>query len=415
MAAPLLRLTAGPVIEALGSPVGAIVALSALAFFAPSFLAGVPAPVLAHVAIASEPARAGRSLGLMFAAGALGAICGTLLAGFLFISWLGTILTMAVVAVTYATLALVLVFAAQPRHIARQPAMIVAILGVAIAALTPLLPNPCTRESDYFCIRAIDVSAEAGAPARLMVIDHLGHGISAGDDPLRMLTPQTAMLDELGRRRMEGQSPFRAYFIGGGSYSVPRAWTEPPAAARVTVAEIDPAVTAVAVADFWLDTTRMDIVHRDARLALVRSNETYDVIVGDAFTDIAAPAHLVTDEFFGLVASRLNPGGVYLMNVVDRIGTLDALASVVATLRRSFPVVEVWAEETTPVPGERAVFILLAASTQTPFSRLDGRTPDWIRSGRLTPKAVDALVARRKPVILTDDFAPIDRLIGRFD
>ena len=39
-----------------------------------------------------------------------------------------------------------------------------------------------------------------------------------------------------------------------------------------------------------------------------------DVIVGDAFTDIAVPEHLVTQEFLQLVAARLNPGGIYAMN-----------------------------------------------------------------------------------------------------
>src|SRR3546814_1150032 len=45
----ILRWSAGTVIGALGHPVAAIVGLTMLVFFLPSFFAGIPAPVLAKV------------------------------------------------------------------------------------------------------------------------------------------------------------------------------------------------------------------------------------------------------------------------------------------------------------------------------------------------------------------------------
>ena len=78
----LLRWTAGPVMEAFEEPVAVIVALTVLAFFLPSFFAGVPAPVPAKIAATADPSRSGRALGAIFAAGAIGAIAGTL-AGFI--------------------------------------------------------------------------------------------------------------------------------------------------------------------------------------------------------------------------------------------------------------------------------------------------------------------------------------------
>src|SRR3546814_6132496 len=108
-----------------------------------------------------------------------------------------------------------------------------------------------------------------------------------------------------------GQRPFSAFFIGGGSYSIPRAWAALDPRIAVTVAEIDPAVTAVAVSDFWFDPASAHILHDDARRALLSDPARYDVVIGDAFTDIAVPAHLVTREFFALVRERLAPGGVY--------------------------------------------------------------------------------------------------------
>jgi spermidine synthase len=109
---------------------------------------------------------------------------------------------------------------------------------------------------------------------------------------------------------------------------MPRAWTETGIRARMTVAEIDPIVTETAKQDFWFDPGRPISVMPMRVWYWPASATTHDVIIGDAFTDIAVPAHLVTREFFELVASRLNPDGVYLMNIIDHVDGLDALASV---------------------------------------------------------------------------------------
>ncbi|MEQ8355988.1 MAG: fused MFS/spermidine synthase [Kiloniellaceae bacterium] len=413
----VLRWSAGFLLPAIADPLTAITLLTALVFFLPSFFAGIPAPVLAKVAVAVRPQQAGRALGAIFAAGALGAIAGTLLAGFLFISWLGSTGTLATVTLVYLGLAVLAFIAAGS---ARRPgSVITAGLGLLIPATLAgfglARPDPCTEESDYFCIRVLDVSADAGETARLMVLDHLGHGIVVKDSPQRMLTPHASILDSLARARMAGRD-FDAFFIGGGSYSIPRAWAASLSGrSRVTVAEIDPAVTAAAVRDFWFDPTTAQIIHDDARRVLRLDPKPYDVIVGDAFTDIAVPAHLVTREFFELVADRLTPDGVYLMNVIDFAGRLDALAAVVETLRQVFPTVEVWAELARPEPDARLVFIVLATQSPSAFAQLLSPAPDRLRSGRLSAAAVDALIVRRQPPILTDDYAPIERLLGRLD
>jgi len=103
------------------------------------------------------------------------------------------------------------------------------------------------------------------------------------------------------------------------------------------------------------------------------------------------------------------------MNVIDFADRLDALAAIVHTLRAVFPSVEVWAEITTPDPDARLVFIVLAAETPSASSQITGAPPDLLPAGRLSAGAVDALVARRDPPVLTDDYAPIDRLLGRLD
>ena len=415
LAVLILRAFAGPVIEGVDHPITAIVVLTSLVFFLPSFFAGIPAPVLSHVAVTGSPERGGQALGAMFAAGALGAIFGTLAAGFIFISWLGSVRTLSVVAGIYVLVATALFALSRPTGIRGFALIMVAMVTTgAISAGTTGLSDPCTRESQYFCIRILDASPQARAPARVMVLDHLGHGIAAENDPKRLVTPHTALLASLSRIRMIDKA-FSAYFIGGGSYSIPRAWSGDPAVSAMTVAEIDPAVTELAISKMWFDPAATRIVHEDARMLLAREEQKFDVIVGDAFTDIAVPAHLVTREFFELVRSRLQPDGVYLMNVVDHFERLRALSSLVRTLQSVFPVVEIWTERQRPQGDERQIYVVLAGTSSSGSDLIDGPEPDNHKFGRLPQQAVDRLLERISSPVMTDDYAPIDRLMGRLD
>ncbi|MFC3612314.1 fused MFS/spermidine synthase [Lutimaribacter marinistellae] len=407
----LLQAVAGPVMNVVAQPVAAIVALTTAVFFLPSLFAGVPAPVLAQIAVSRDSERSGRALGAMFAAGAVGAIAGTLLAGFVFIPWLGSAWTLALVTVIYVLAAVLFLIMAGALRRAGAVALCVAALG--LVGLSLARPGPCTRESAYFCIRVIDVASDPARPVNLLVLDHLSHGASARDLPRVMFTEFTAMIDAIARVRM-GDGPFSAFFIGGGSYSVPRAWAD-RGIGPLTVAEIDPAVTEIARESFWFDPEGVTVLHEDARAALLRRPEArYDVIVGDAFGDIAVPAHLVSREFFELVRARLEPGGLFVMNVIDYPDRMQALAAIAAGLQAVFPSVEIWTEATAPVPGAQRVFVLAAGDGPTPVASLMADAPEPTQFAPLADAFVDQLMGRLRPRVLTDDHAPIDRLLARW-
>lgn len=407
LAGAALRLSAEPIITGIGHPVGVITGLTLAAFFLPSLFAGIPAPVLTQVALHGT-ARSGRALGAMFAAGALGAIAGTLLAGFLFISWLGSAWTLAAVTACYlAGAALCLFLAGRLRPLHGAALAVLAALAVAAAAR----PGPCTVESRYFCLQSVDVSADPARPTRAMVIDHLVHGISARDAPGVMFTDHAAMLDALARIRAPRED-FSSFFIGGGNYALPRAFAS-RGLGDITVAEIDPAVTELAARDFWFDPTGARTLHMDARRALLSEDTRYDIIVGDAFTDTAVPQHLVTQEFFRLVASRLTEEGSYLMNVIDYADRMQAVGSLVVTLRSVFPEVEIWTEATRPAPGARVVMVIAAGSARTSGDSFTVPAPERTTFAALAPAFTDQLAERG--TLLTDHYAPIDRLVGARD
>ena len=408
----LLRVTAGPVITVLDDPVTAIVVLTFLVFFLPSFFAGIPAPILSKIAVDRNPDQAGRALGAMFASGAWGAILGSLAAGFVFISWLGSVGTLVVVTVVYVAVA---AYSMQQAGVARgwvTQAALGALLPLVIAGAALTRPDPCTRESDYFCIRVVDASPDPATPVALMVLDHLVHGISDGTDPTAMLTPHGMMQDGLARMRMAGREQWDAFIIGGGTYTVPRAWVAMGAPVAVTVAELDPVVTEVAVRDFWFDPDSARVVHADARMVLARESTRYDLILGDAFTDIAAPPHLITREFFQLAKDRLNPDGTYMMTIIDHIDRLDVLASLVVTAREVFDVVEIWADPSHDLSQDRRVFLMVAGDTPSRQTQISHAGPEPRQAVRVAARAIEDIVQTRRAIVLTDDFAPIDRLLG---
>jgi spermidine synthase len=225
-----------------------------------------------------------------------------------------------------------------------------------------------------------------------------------------MYSKHAAMLDALPRMRMS-RTDFTSFHIGGGSYSVPRAWAD-RGISGITIAEIDPEVTAMAVNQFWFRPETATILHGDARVALRNSNQRFDVIIGDAFTDIAAPEHMVTLEFFDLVSDRLASGGVFAMNFIDNVDRLDALAAVVVTLRKVFKSVEVWTTASRPEAGERRVFVLLAGAKDSPVSAIETAAPDMTRFQALAPGFLDDILRLRKARILTDDHVPLSHLMG---
>lgn len=407
LAGAALRASAEPVLSAFPQPVWGITGLTLAAFFLPSLFAGIPAPLLTQVSL-SGPSRQGQALGAMFASGAIGAIFGTLLAGFVFISFLGSLWTLAAVTLVY-SLGAALCFALAKRFRLIEGVTTVGLVGLSVA--TALSPSPCTIESRYFCLQSVDVSANPAHITRAMVIDHMVHGISAQDAPDVMFTDHAAMLDALARIRAPNSSP-SSFLIGGGNYALPRAFAH-RGLTQTTVAEIDPAVTDLAARDFWFDPQSAIILHMDARQALRTDTTRFDIIIGDAFTDTAVPQHLVTREFFELIQSRLTPDGSYLMNVIDYADRMQAVGSVVTTLRDVFPVVEVWAEARRPEPGERVVMVIAAGRAVTPVDSFVVPAPERTSFAALGAGFVDRIAA--SGFLLTDDYAPIDRLVGPRD
>jgi spermidine synthase/MFS family permease len=411
----LLRWLSGPLLGAGWSPVAAIVALAAALFLAPSLFVGIVSPILTKLAVDDAAGRHGLAIGRMYALGALGSIVGTLAAGFLFISWVGSTGTVLAVATMYAALAIAF---AIPGRTAGALVVVVVLLGGSFGYAgyrAKAFVSPCRVESDYYCIRIDNFAAESGRPSAIMVLDHLAHGINDRDDPSLLYSTYLHFLDELVRRLRPAGEPLEAFVIGGGALTLPRAWAHDQPTATIRVAEIDPAVTQVAAAYMWARPENgLEVVHGDGRVVLqaLPPKRQFDVVLGDAFHDISIPAHLVTREFHREVRARLAPGGTYAVNVIEAGLQPRFLLSLVRTLAVDFTAVEVWVDAAERNTTTRITYVVIAGDVPTPFGSLRsmrglGRT--WLRLP--TPELVMAIRAADVP-ILTDDYAPVDRLLA---
>ncbi|HET9943699.1 MAG TPA: fused MFS/spermidine synthase, partial [Terriglobia bacterium] len=104
---------------------------------------------------------------------------------------------------------------------------------------------------------------------------------------------------------------------------------------HVTFFEIDPEVEAIARRSFtFLQRCGgdCDVVLSDGRLAIAQAPEgVFDLIVLDAFSSDAIPAHLVSREALGVYLSRLKPDGVLLFHVSSRYLKVRELVSALIT------------------------------------------------------------------------------------
>jgi spermidine synthase len=377
--------------------------LTTILFLVPSILLGMVTPLIVKLSLRSLDAT-GRVVGRIQAAASLGSIVGVFLTGFFLISALGTRPVVASVAAALLCLAV----ASNPPWGAQSPqekrasdTVLIGfpVIAIGIVALLLTYNNLCLRESKYYCIQ---VHTDESGQYKVLLLDPLVNGLVSVQDPTALVYPYEQFYGEIVDATYKRDRPLSAFAIGGGTYTFPR-YLEKYHHGHTLVAEIDPEVTAVVRSEFGLhDSPGIRTINEDARPVLRDrpKGERYDIVLGDAFADIAIPFHLVTRQFDELVKSHLKPDGMYLVNVVDGVH-YDFLRSYMTTLLKTFRYARLMVS---PVgKGEQNTFVIVASM----------RPPTQTRS-MLPPNRVTDFLREREAeaVTLTDDHAPVDQLLA---
>jgi spermidine synthase len=192
--------------------------------------------------------------------------------------------------------------------------------------------------------------------------------------------------------------------LGGGSLSTYLARFLPEA--TIETVELDPGVIAAAKQYFGIrETSRVRYFDGDGRVFLTRGNESYDLIVLDAFLGGYIPFHLLTREFYELVKRRLTPGGAAVFNLHD--GT-RLYPSAVLTLRAVFPTVHLYPS------GQGEVAVVVTARPDPGREVLADRALRLQERYRFKYPLPRLLASRQEKldvsrgVMLTDDYAPVN-------
>ncbi|ALE86185.1 hypothetical protein XF36_26135 [Pseudonocardia sp. HH130629-09] len=396
---PVVRLL-GPLLGA--GPYAAVVLVAASTLVSVTALAAVTPAVTKARLTGLE--RSGEVVGGLSAAGTLGSLAGTFLTGFVLVALLPVSAILLVTAAACLALGLVLAPRRRRSDIAKGGAAAL-LLAVALVAL----PGRCDADTTYYCAA---VRADPADPAgRYLVLDDLRHSYVRLGDPAHLEFAYTKRFAAAIDTAFPQPRPVDAVHVGGGALTMPRWLAATRPGSTSTVLELDPGVIDLGVRSLDAGTIPGTTVRTgDARVNLAAlPDDSADLVVGDAFGARSVPWHLSTTEFLDEVARVLRPGGVYVLNVIDRY-PLDLVRAATATVESRFATTMLLARPDEFAPGGGGNVVVVASDRPLDPAALDAAVARAGEAGAVLDPARTAAFTAGTPV-LTDDRAPVDQLI----
>jgi MFS family permease len=382
------------------------------AFFLPAAVLSAAGPTVVKLQL-RHLEQTGSIVGRYSAIGTTGAIVGSFVTGFVLVAALPT---RPIIIGVGATLIVAGIVVAVTLGRARPSGLIALALAVVGSALVWALvaPQPCQRESAYFCI-SVEVDATNGSQ-RLLRMDTLRHAYVDLDDPTHLEFAYTRLLGDVADAIAPDRAPISALHIGGGGFTMPRYVAATRLGSVNRVLELDPLVLQVAREELGLTTSdELTVVIGDGRLSVGdEPTGRYDLVIGDAFAGPAVPWHLTTAEFVAQVRRVLKPGGIYAANIID-YPPLELARAQLATFAEVFEHVGIYGPASRVDGTTGGNVILLASDRPLPVAA--------IKEANLARGGGDHVATSQPQVgtfiegapVLRDDFAPTDQLLTRFD
>jgi spermidine synthase len=187
------------------------------------------------------------------------------------------------------------------------------------------------------------------------------------------------------------------------------------------VVEIDPEITRVSLTYLGVPkTTKIRTFNTDGRWFVMthKEKESYDFIFMDAFNDLSIPYHLTTQEFSLQLKGLLKPDGLFIANIIDNFTKGAFLPSYTRTLEQVFGEGKV--HLLTLSPSEEYIGLINTIVVASPRSLdMDDLVKAVKTSGMgemlshvMPQDRLRQYLKERSPVILTDDYVPVDNLIA---
>jgi spermidine synthase len=380
-------------------------------FFAPGALMAVTSPFVIRLTTRKLD-EVGRAAGAVYAVSTIGSIAGTLGTAFYLIPALGTkkilILLGAALVVTGA-----LCLCALRNRTSR------AAVGTALLMLLASHPGYAKervlleRDSSY---HRLFVTEEGHY--RWLRADNIWHTQMDLRDPHGRGLPYSDYVD---LAFLFNPNIRRVLVIGLGGGTVPKRFVRDYPQVTVDAVEIDPAVIRIAQRYFDVKPgARLRIHEADGRRFLRRTKQQWDMILLDAYYSDTVPFFLTTREFFMIAKERLTPGGVLVNNVVGQASGPRSkfFRSVYKTMRETFPQVHAFQVKGSGGAWVNIEVFAVHASRSFSLAELRQRALELqgklVKDDRLSERLdgyVSQTVRTGDVLILTDDYAPVDKLL----
>ena len=396
-----------------------VILVTIIIFFVPSSLLGMVVPLVVRLAL-STLEKAGNVVGKIYAFSTLGAILGTFATGFFLISWMGTANLLFGVTLLLFASPMLLGRLAGKRRLAL---LLLPLLWLLHHYVLNPVPGPDTllvKESSYYTIKLTRSSGGDREQLVTLYLDQLTHSCSDPVDPLYLQYRYIRSYKEIVDWKAGERKPSRVLFIGGGGYTFPRFMEARYPRAGIDVVEIDPMVTEVSRKYMGLSpATRIRTFNEDARWFVMnlKGKGIYDFIFEDAFNDLSIPYQLTTREFAKELRRLLRDDGLLLTNVIDRFEKGSFLPSYVRTLEEVFGKGHVYLVTLGSAEGSRGVVVnrvVLASPGGVDLGALArslDRMDEIDRVSYVMPQHdLQDRLDEFRPMVLTDDYAPVDNL-----
>jgi spermidine synthase len=319
---------------------------------------------LALAAVAAPGQDPGRLVGGVYAANTVGAIVGSVASGLILVTALGTQTSMQVLIVISAVSALMLLAPVAAGETGRSQlnwgptiVLVAATAGAGLLARgVPELPKILVAYGRYSATwvgLSNIIYAEEGLNASVAVSEmsngvrnyHNAGKVQASSEPQDMRLQR--MLGHI--THLIPRNPSNALVIGCGAGVTAGAVSIGPRVKTMTIAEIEPLVPRSVAEHFGeqnynvVKNPKVKIHIDDARHFLLTTDQRFDAITSDPLDPwVKGAATLYTTEFFELVKSRLNPGGVVTLFVQLYESNEAAVKSEIGTFFKAFPNGVVW-------------------------------------------------------------------------
>jgi spermidine synthase len=364
-----------------------------------AFIAIVPAACfwgasfpLALAAAGARPGDPARLVGTVYAANTIGAVVGALLFSVLIIPAFGTQDAQRLL-IWVALAASAVMLASPPATDARTPAVRrigmslggLVIAGAAAASVAPVPPDVIAYGRQIATFKGASYLYEAEGLNSSIAVSESEGGVR--NFHVSGKVEASTEVHDMRLQRMLGHisalmhpSPQSVLVVGFGAGVTAGSFVLHPGIKRIVICEIEPLIPRMVAPYFTKENNdvvhdpRVEVVYDDARHYILTTDEKFDIITSDPIHPwVRGAASLYTKEYFELVKSHLNPGGVVTQWVPLYQSTEDVIKSEAATFFSVFPYGTIWSNQYATGGGYDVVMLAKPGPLQIDPAALDAR------------------------------------------